>query len=643
MKTFLQGLSKGLDVTTSLNTENKELLRILESLKAISKYHNKFYLNNNFVIGKLDIAQNATGYLNAYDERFTKDLLIQNRDLNVAHLGDIVLAKILKSKKDRVYAKILAVLVMANATSVVYTKRFGNVVLGVNIQNGLSLNLRASQKSLKALPDGSVLKINNLNNEIIEVLGVLSDPSVDEKISLSIYNKQDDFALACENEARAYGDSVDISMYKERVDLSDLAFCSIDPDDAKDYDDAIFYDEKENALYVAIADVSEYVQNHSATDKAAKFRGFSIYFPHKCVPMLPRNLSENICSLKPDAYRLAFIFKLSFDVNFNVIKDELFEGLIKSRARLTYGLVDEVLKGKKHLQNQNIQNFLLKLAKITEILRQKRLLKGFDFRSKELKMSLDEAGLVKSTHYESDTPSHALIEDCMLLANIAAAKRINQGIFRNHEPADMKKILYLIDDLAALGINATYESDLAKMIAKIQAKADEIGIREDVDKLIIKAQKRAQYNNFSSGHFGLGFDTYTHFTSPIRRYSDLILHRLLKAKLKNDEKLFNYLLETTQGLCESLNVLEREADKVAFDFMDRKFARWASANIGNSFICYISQVSEPLVAILDDEIKGARIFLPNYSCEILTKVLVRIVSSDIASTKIIGKVIKKLS
>ncbi len=641
MKTFLQGLSKGIDA--SLNTENKELLRILESLKAISKYHNKFYLNNNFVIGKLDISQNATGYLNAYDERFKKDLLIQNRDLNAAHLGDIVLAKILKSKKDRVYAKILAVLVMANATSVVYTKRFGNVVFGVNIQNGLSLNLRANQKSLKALPDGSVLKINNLNNEIIEVLGVLSDPSVDEKISLSIYNKQDDFALACENEARAYGDSVDINMYKERVDLSDLAFCTIDPDDAKDYDDAIFYDEKENALYVAIADVSEYVQAYSSTDKAAKFRGFSIYFPHKCVPMLPRNLSENICSLKPDTYRLAFIFKLSFDVNFNVIKDELFEGLIKSRARLTYGLVDEVLKGKKNLPNQNIQNFLLKLAKITEILRKKRLLKGFDFRSKELKMSLDEAGLVKSTHYESDTPSHALIEDCMLLANIAAAKRIKQGIFRNHEPADMKKILYLIDDLAALGINATYESDLAKMIAKIQAKADEIGIREDVDKLIIKAQKRAQYNTFSSGHFGLGFDTYTHFTSPIRRYSDLILHRLLKAKLKNDEKLFNYLLETTQGLCESLNVLEREADKVAFDFMDRKFARWASANIGNSFICYISQVSEPLVAILDDEIKGARIFLPNYSCEILTKVLVRIVSSDIASTKIIGKVIKKLS
>lgn len=643
MKTFLQSLSDSGANVNNLSAENKELLRILESLKAISNHNNKYYLNNNFVIGKLDISQNATGYLSAYNSRFKKDLLIQNRDLNAAHLGDIVLAKILKSKKDRVYAKILAVLVMANATSVVYTKRFGSTVLGVNVQNGLNVSLRASQKSLKALPDGAVLKINNINNEIIEVLGVLNEPSVDEKISLSIYNKNDEFSELCENEAKAYGNKVDPSMYEKRKDLSDLTFCTIDPDDAKDYDDAIYYDEKENALYVAIADVSEYVQNYSATDKEAKFRGFSIYFPHKSVPMLPRALSENICSLKPDLYRLSFIFKLSFDENFNVIKDELFDGIIKSHARLTYGLVDEILKGKKHLENLKIEKWLLKLAKITEILRQKRLLKGFDFRSKELKMSLDEAGFIKSTHFESDTPSHALIEDCMLLANTAAAKRINQGIFRNHAPADIKKISHLLDDLAALGINAVYESNLAKMIAKIQTKADEMGIREDVDKLIIKAQKRAQYDNFSSGHFGLGFDTYTHFTSPIRRYSDLCLHRLLKAKLKGDEKLFKYLLESMQGICERLNILEREADKVAFDFMDRKFARWASENIGKCFICYISEAGQPLIARLDDKLKGARIFVPNYSCEILTKVLVKIVSSDIASTKIIGKVVEKLS
>lgn len=642
MKEFLRNLAFGVRAD-EVSSDFKQLLRELFESKIISEHRGKFYLNNGFVFGKIDISSKGTGFLRPFDESFERDLLVEARDLKGANYADIVACKLIPIKKRRPSAKVILVLARANATSIVITKRYGDAVLGMNLKTALTTPLKASQKSLKALPIGSVLKIDNKDNAIIEVLGHIDDESIDEKISLALFNKNDEFSALCYDEASANGDFVDASMYPQRVDLRDKAFCTIDPVDAKDFDDAIFYDKAQNTLFVAIADVSEYVFAFSATDKEARNRGFSIYFPHKAVPMLPRNLSENICSLKPDAYRLAFIFKLSFDVNFNVIKDELFEGLIKSRARLTYGLVDEVLKGKKHLPNQNIQNFLLKLAKITEILRQKRLLKGFDFRSKELKMSLDEAGLVKSTHYESDTPSHALIEDCMLLANIAAAKRINQGIFRNHEPADMKKILYLIDDLAALGINATYESDLAKMIAKIQAKADEIGIREDVDKLIIKAQKRAQYNNFSSGHFGLGFDTYTHFTSPIRRYSDLILHRLLKAKLKNDEKLFNYLLETTQGLCESLNVLEREADKVAFDFMDRKFARWASANIGNSFICYISQASEPLIAILDDEIKGARIFLPNYSCEILTKVLVRIVSSDIASTKIIGKVIKKLS
>ena len=257
-------------------------------------------------------------------------------------------------------------------------------------------------------------------------------------------------------------------------------------------------------------------------------------------------------------------------------------------------------------------------------------------------MSLNDDGLIASTHFESETPSHALIEDCMLLANKAAAKMISKGVFRNHAPADIKKINFLLDDLAALGIEAQYESDFALMIAKIQSKANELGIREDADKLIIKAQKRAEYSHTSSGHFGLGFETYTHFTSPIRRYSDLTLHRLLKAQLAKDDKLYNYLLEGIEATCEELNIKEREADKVAFDFMDRKFARWAEQNIGKDFICYISEISEPLIARLDDELKGARIILPNFTCPLLTRVRVRIISSDIASAKIIGKVVEKL-
>ena len=638
MRYFLETLSRG---ASNPNAKCKEALRILEFLKAISFHKGKAYLNNGFITGRLDINARGVGFIEVFSDKPMRDIVVESKNLGGAHLGDIVVAHLLSNKKSRQSAKILAVLEPANETSLVYLKRFGGAVLGVNIQNGLSLALKASQKSLKALPLGTLLKINNTNNEITEVLGLIADPNIDEKISLAIYNKKDEFTPACEDEARAWGDTVDPSMYKERVDLQHLPFCTIDPDDAKDFDDAIYYDTSKNALYVAIADVSEYVSAFSATDKEAKNRCFSIYFPHKSVPMLPRALSENICSLRPDEPRLAFTFKISLNDDLSVKKEELFSAIIKSKKRFTYNEVDKILENKSGCE-QGILDWLLPLHKITQRLKQIRLKKGFDFRSKELKMSLNDDGLIASTHFESETPSHALIEDCMLLANKAAAKMISKGVFRNHAPADIKKINFLLDDLAALGIEAQYESDLAAMIAKIQSKANELGIREDADKLIIKAQKRAEYSHTSSGHFGLGFETYTHFTSPIRRYSDLTLHRLLKAQLAKDDKLYNYLLEGIEATCEELNIKEREADKVAFDFMDRKFARWAEQNIGKDFICYISEISEPLIARLDDELKGARIILPNFTCPLLTRVRVRIISSDIASAKIIGKVVEKL-
>ncbi|MCI7548866.1 MAG: ribonuclease R [Campylobacter sp.] len=638
MRYFLQTLSRGV---SKPNAKCKEALRILEFLKAISFHKGKAYLNNGFITGRLDINARGVGFIEVFSDKPMRDIVVESKNLGGAHLGDIVVAHLLSNKKSRQSAKILAVLEPANETSLVYLKRFGEAVLGVNIQNGLSLALKASQKSLKALPLGTLLKINNANNEITEALGLITDPNIDEKISLAIYNKKDEFPPACQDEARAWGDAVDPSMYKERVNLEHLPFCTIDPDDAKDFDDAIYYDTSKNALYVAIADVSEYVSAFSATDKEAKNRCFSIYFPHKSVPMLPRTLSENICSLRPDEPRLAFTFKISLNDDLSVKKEELFSAIIKSKKRFTYNEVDKILENKSGCE-QGILDWLLPLHKITQRLKQIRLKKGFDFRSKELKMSLNDDGLIASTHFESETPSHALIEDCMLLANKAAAKMISKGVFRNHAPADIKKISFLLDDLAALGIEAQYESDLAAMIAKIQSKANELGIREDADKLIIKAQKRAEYSHTSSGHFGLGFETYTHFTSPIRRYSDLTLHRLLKAQLAKDDKLYNYLLEGIEATCEELNIKEREADKVAFDFMDRKFARWAEQNIGKDFICYISEISEPLIARLDDELKGARIILPNFTCPLLSRVRVRIISSDIASAKIIGKVVEKL-
>ncbi|MBE9818568.1 RNB domain-containing ribonuclease [Campylobacter concisus] len=637
MKEFLTSLLVGIK-EKEVSNEDKEILRNLLNLGAVSSHKDKFYLNNGYVCGKLDISQNATGFIMPFDKRFKQDIIVENKNLNNSHLGDIVLAKLLPLKKKRQSAKIVMSLKLANETSVVYTKRFGAAILGVNLKTGLSTTLKATQKSLKMLPLGTLLKINNLNNEIVEVLGNLDDPLSDEKISLAIYNKNDKFSEACELEAKAFGDEVDASMYPNRVDLRNLEFCTIDPVDAKDFDDAIYFDEKKREIYVAIADASEYVTAYSAIDSEAKKRGFSIYFPHISVPMLPRALSENICSLKPNVPRLAFCFKISLDANNEVKKEELFETIILSKRRFNYDEIDEILEGKRECEI----SWIKPLFKLTTKLRKKRLLHAFDFRTKELRMSLNNEGQISQTRFESDSDSHRLVEDCMLLANKAAAKLITKGVFRNHASPDFKKIDTLLEDLQLLGLDFTYESDLANLIRKIQIKADELGNREEIDKLIIKSQKKAEYSSENLGHFGLGFDRYTHFTSPIRRYSDLILHRLLKAKISKDDKLYNFLLLNIQSTCANLSELEREADKVAYDFMDRKFARWAAANIGKEVRCYVSENQNVLVAKLDDHFVGARIFITGYSANLLQKLVVKITEADIASAKIFAKVVRKI-
>lgn len=635
MKEFLKALSYGIN-SHKLKGEEKQILRELLKNGVVKEHKNKLYLNNQFVFGELDIASNGTGFLRCFDEAYKKDLLIENKNLAGANYKDIVVAKLLPLKKKRPSAKVILVLKRANETSIVITKKYGEAVLGMHIKTGLSLALKASQKSLKALPLGTILRVENENNTIVEVLGHIDDEGVDEKISLALFDKNSVFSQTCLDEAKAFGDSVDASMYEDRVDLRLLSFCTIDPKDAKDFDDAIYYDADKRELFVAIADVSAYVSAYAAIDKEARVRGFSIYFPHKAIPMLPPALSENICSLKPDEDRLAYCFKLSLDEEFKVIKEELFEALIHSKRRFNYDEIDDILIKKPNLDELS---WLYSLFKATQKIRAKRLKNAFEFKTEELRMVLDKNLSLKATHYESDTPSHNLIEECMLLANKAAAKRIEVGIFRNHLNADIKKIHKLLRELSTLGIDAKFKANLSELIRDIQALSEELDLRAEVDKLIIKAQKKAVYASENAGHFGLGFERYTHFTSPIRRYSDLILHRLLKAKEKNDEKLFKYLLLNIESTCENLSTLEREADKVAYDFMDRKFARWAAKNVGQVFEAMIIENENALIARLDDEIKGADVFLIGQKANLLQRVRIRLDEVDVVMAKIFGTIV----
>ncbi len=642
LKTFLRTLSEGIS-KDDISHENQSLLNSLLLSKAVKQKDDFYKLDTKYRFGTIDISRTGTGYLSVLSSTKSKDLIVEGDDLNGASKGDIVLAKRLFSKGNRPKAKVIEILKKEFDVIVGYTKLQDNKIVVLNIKNDLPITVAASQKALKDLPLGTVMKIDNYTSIISEILGVLEDPKVDEKISLALYNKTEIFPNECEIEAKSYGNSVDKSMYPKREDLTHLPFCTIDPPDAKDFDDAIYFDLKQSALYVAIADVSEYVSAFGALDMEAKNRGFTIYFPHKSIPMLPRSLSENICSLKPNVDRLAFIYKITIDpVTLQSVKEELIEGIIHSKRRYTYDKIDLFLEGdfsQKDEVDDVILDYLLPLQKLLGKIRSKRLENGCEFRNDEIRMTLDEEQNLIGVKVEKETPSHALIEDAMLLANKAAAKALKKGIYRTHESPSEAKIDELLDDLAIIGVYGEDTDNIYELIRSLQRSADAKDVRQDVDKLIIRAQQKAVYNHENKGHFGLGFEHYTHFTSPIRRYSDLIVHRLLKAIKHKDKKLEEFILQDIDIVAMRVSELEREAAQVAWDFMDRKYARYALAHIGESYKARIVDTDRtPIVNFEEGLLVGARVFLLDYDVELFEEVKVELVDSFITSAKIIGSI-----
>ena len=624
----------------------REYIPLVDDLiaKNIVKVDGKIVkLSSKYRVGTVDIAKNGKGFLIQLGVK-GKDLLIEPEDLNGAGKGDLVIAKrIFGAGRPR--AKVVYILEKAFLYSVAYFDK--EKMQFLNVKTEQPVEVKASKKSLKELPDRTVVKVDNENQIIAEILGVLDDPKVDEKISLALYNKKEEFSKEAELEASSYPDYIDKEMYPDRVDLTHLPFCTIDPVTAKDHDDAIYFDKENNTLYVAIADVSEYVHYQGPIDKEAKERGFSIYLPHKSIPMLPRKLSEGICSLKEKVLRLAFVAKIELDENLEPKKEEIFDAIIESKRKYSYDRVDEFLAGKfENIDDtdREILDYLLPLYEVTKKLKEKRLLRGFEFSNPEIRLILDENQELVATTIEKETPSHGLIEDCMLLANKATAKLFDYGIFRTHQEPSMEKIEELLNELATIGIFTKEYNDIHELFLHVQKEAEKMGIKEYVDRLLIRTQKQAGYTADNIGHFGLGFEKYTHFTSPIRRYSDLTLHRLLKALLRDNKKLLDYILRNIEPLAVKISELEREAAKVEWDFMDRKFARWAAKNINKTFKAIVVDPQSTPIANIDDEIVGPRIFLPfdKGEVELFDKVLVEIKDANIATTKIIAKVVEKL-
>ncbi len=635
---------------SDIELEDRNSFQALQQLGAVEEVDGLWKLGSLYRAGRLYIGKDGRGYVEA-EFKEQRDLLVEPDHLWGAKHGDVVVAKRIIARRGRASGIVKLVIEKAYLFTIAYTHRDeqDNFMI-LNIRTGEPTHAVMEGMDLKAFKLGTVFKVDVDNDKVLEVFGHLGDARVDEKISLALFEREDAFPEECVKDALDVELEVTKEDHPDRVDLTHLDFCTIDPVTAKDFDDAIYFDMEAYTLYVAIADVSHYVPFFTPIDKEAKKRGFTTYLPHKSFPMLPRELSENICSLKPKVDRLAFVSKIALDkATLKPLKEEFFEAIIHSKHRFNYENIDKILEhGTEGITGTiaQILTWLLPLQKITVKLHNERLKQGFDFRSEETKLTIDADHLLISTEIETGTPSHSLIEECMLLANQAAAKRFTgegDSIFRIHEPPQLAKTEVLLAELATIGLYVEEYEDAPSLIRAIQKEADKMGLASEVDAMIIKSLRRASYDAHNVGHFGLGFSHYSHFTSPIRRYSDLILHRLIKTQLREDEEEAGYLLRNIEPLCARVSELEREATKAEWDFRDRKFARWAHEHIGEVFEAEVIEVEESAKAVLLADVQGVTVYLRGEGVMLFDKIEVRITEANIAQAIIMTEFVSKLT
>ncbi|HMT58950.1 MAG TPA: ribonuclease R [Ottowia sp.] len=383
-----------------------------------------------------------------------------------------------------------------------------------------------------------------------EVLGEIDDPGMEIEIAVRKYGVPHEFSDAAIGEARALPDSVQPRDRAGRVDLTDVPLVTIDGEDARDFDDAVYCQpavvtgrgKKFNGwrLLVAIADVSHYVRNGAPLDVDAYERATSVYFPRRVIPMLPEKLSNGLCSLNPEVERLSMVCDMLVTAQGDVHAYQFYPAVIRSHARLTYTEVAAILantRGPEAARRQaRVQNLLDLHDAFRALLKARQRRGAVDFDTVETQIVCDEAGRIEKIVPRQRNDAHRLIEECMLAANVCSADFIGQGrhagLYRVHEGPTPEKLELLRAYLKALGLGLSVSDEpRPDEFQRIAAATAERPDAEQIHMMLLRAMSQAIYSPVNSGHFGLAYEAYTHFTSPIRRYPDLLVHRVIKAIL----------------------------------------------------------------------------------------------------------------
>ena len=425
-------------------------------------------------------------------------------------------------------------------------KRYGQDVL---IPRGATGSARAGQVVVVELVEPPALYGQPVGR-IAEVLGEVDDPGMEIEIAVRKYSVPHIFSNACLEQAKALPEAVRAQDFAGRIDLTDVPLVTIDGEDARDFDDAVYCEPatlgrgktaaKGWRLLVAIADVSHYVENGSAIDIDAYHRATSVYFPRRVIPMLPEKLSNGLCSLNPEVDRLCMVCDMLVTQEGTVYAYQFYPAVMWSHARFTYTEVAAILgntRGPEAIKRKELVPHLLNLHGVYESLLKARQQRGaVDFETTETQIVCDENGRIEKIVPRTRNVAHRLIEEAMLAANVCSAQFIAQskhaGLFRVHEGPTPEKLEALRAYIKALGLGVSLgdtpkPGDFQTIAKATQDRPDALQIHA----MLLRSMQQAIYTPANSGHFGLAFDAYTHFTSPIRRYPDLLVHRVIKAVL----------------------------------------------------------------------------------------------------------------
>lgn len=466
------------------------------------------------------------------------------------------------------------------------------------------------EKAMKALDGQKVLvrferwerDQHNPEGSIVEILGYPDDPGVDVVSVAYSFNLPVSFTKQIEQQAQKVGDKITANDLRGREDLRDLLCFTIDPVDAKDFDDAVSLEVLNNGnrlLGVHIADVSHYVVKDSDVDKEAFRRATSVYLVDRVIPMLPERLSNHLCSLKPEHDRLTFSCFMEFDRDLEVVNYRIVPSVIHSKRRFNYQEVQDIVDGKI---NDKLRPVLQEMDKLRAALTKKRFeIGGIDFETPEVRFVLDEKGFPKEIIPKERLNAHRMVEEFMLAANKTVArhiKHISPGktapppfLYRVHEKPDENKMQKFLDLLNALEIPCKPVTRVSskyfqKVLNSIKGSKEEMVIEE----VALRSMMKAVYSTKNIGHFGLGFQDYTHFTSPIRRYPDLTVHRLLKQYAADSPKKDGGLNAYLQKVADQSTKMERLAMEAERESIKLKQSEYISKHLGEEYNGLVSGV-----------------------------------------------------